>query len=129
MKELDVVVKTVVEGLRSISEGVETIAKKLEDSFTEEQPKKARKTNARPAPKAKAKKTTAKKTVTKPAAKKKVTAADTVLAVISTSKKGVDVSTISEKTGFDKKKVTNILFRLKKQGTIKTISRGVYARV
>lgn len=31
MKELDTVVKTVAEGLRSISQGVEAIAKKLEE--------------------------------------------------------------------------------------------------
>jgi predicted Rossmann fold nucleotide-binding protein DprA/Smf involved in DNA uptake len=127
------IVNAVVEGLRSISQGVEAIAKKLEDSFSDDKPKAKRTRKSKVAPKAKKaqvkKKATAKKAVAKPAAKKKVTAANTVLAVISRSRKGVGVSTISEKTGFDKKKVTNLLYKLKKAGKIKAVSRGLYAKV
>jgi replication protein A-like len=140
MKELNVALKSVVESLNVLSQSVEAIAQKLEKGFLEEKPapkpkrKVARKPKAKAAPKKTkavpgANKPAAKKTVAKPAAKKKATAADTVLAVIGRSKKGVDVSTISEKTGFDKKKVTNIVFKLKKAGTIKAVSRGVYTKV
>ncbi len=124
MKELDVVVKTVVEGLRSISEGVETIAKKLEDSFTEEKPKAKRTRKPKTAPKAK--KTPAKKQAP---AKKAKTATDTVLAIVRRSKKGVSVSTIAEKTGYNNHKIYNILSTLKKVGKIKGVSRGVYTKV
>ena len=41
-------------------------------------------------------------------------------------KKGVDVTTLKEKTGFDDKKVRNIVFRASKQGKIKKTGRGIY---
>lgn len=136
MKEYDVVIKTVVEGLRSIAQGVEKIAEKLEESAPKKQPKTKRKAAAKPARKnmtkakatAKPKKTSAKKT---PAQKtvKKATAADTVLAIINRSKKGVDSATLSKKTGFDKKKIANIVFKLRKLGKLKSVSKGVYTKV
>jgi len=140
MKELDVVIKTVVDGLRTIAQGVEKIAEKLEDSVPKEKPKAKpkRKASAKPVRKApaKPKKTTAKKAPAKKAPAKKAakntkqsaTAADAVLAVISRSKKGVDTATLVEKTGFDKKKLANTIFRLRKQGNIKSVKRGVYTK-
>lgn len=116
------IVKVVVEGLRSISQGVEAIAKKLEDSFTEVKPK-AKRTRK---PKAKS----PSKTKTKKAPGKKAkTATDTVLSIVRRSKKGVSVDTIAEKTGYNKSKIYNILSTLKKLGKIKTVSRGVYTKV
>jgi hypothetical protein len=136
MKEYDVVIKTVVEGLRSIAQGVEKIAEKLEKSAPKKQPKTTREAATRPARKnmtkakttAKPKKTSAKKT---PAQKtvKNTTAAYTVLAIINRSRKGVDSATLSKKTGFDKKKIANIVFKLRKLGKIKSVSKGVYTKV
>ena len=87
----------------------------------------ARKTTAKKAPaKAKAvKKAPAKKA---PALKKgaQVTATDQILKIIKRSKKGVDVSTLKEKTGFNDKKVRNIVFRAAKEGRIIKSGRGVY---
>ncbi len=122
MKELDSVAKTVIEGLRSISQGVEAIAKKLEDSFSEEKPKakRTRKSKAKPARKAK---------VNKAPAKKAKTAIDTVLTIVIRSKNGVNTATIAKKTGYNKSKIYNILSTLKKLGKIKTISRGLYTKV
>jgi predicted Rossmann fold nucleotide-binding protein DprA/Smf involved in DNA uptake len=116
MKEYDVIIKTVAEGLRSIAQGVEKIAEKLEESAPKKQPKAkpARKTKAKPAP--------------KKAPAKKATAADTVLAIINRSKKGVDSATLSEKTGYDKKKIGNIVFKLRKLGKIKSVNKGVYTK-
>jgi hypothetical protein len=136
MKEYDVVIKTVVEGLRSIAQGVEKIAEKLEESAPKKQPKTKRKTARKPARKnetqakaaAKPKKTLAKKS---PAQKtvKKATAAHTVLSIINRSKKGVDSATLSTKTGFDKKKIANIVFKLRKSWKITSVSKGVYTKV
>ena len=135
MKEIEVVIKTVVEGLRSIAQGVEKIAEKLEDSVPKAKPKRrakakpVRKATAKPK-KAAPKKTPAKKaTAKKEPAKKAVTAADTVLTIVNRSKKGVDSATLAEKTGFDKKKIANLVFKLSKQGKIKSVSRGVYTKV
>jgi predicted Rossmann fold nucleotide-binding protein DprA/Smf involved in DNA uptake len=72
------------------------------------------------APKAKAKKAPAKKKATK------VTATDQVLKIINRSKKGVNTATLMEKTGFNQKKVTNILHRTFKAGKIKRAAKGIY---
>ena len=56
----------------------------------------------------------------------KTTATEQVLKIIKRSKKGVNVSTIKTRTGFDDKKVRNIIFRTTKEGKIKKIGRGVY---
>jgi hypothetical protein len=63
-----------------------------------------------------------------PAPKKavEVTATDQILKIIKRSKKGVDVPTLKEKTGFDDKKVRNIVFRAAKEGRIIKSGRGVY---
>jgi hypothetical protein len=78
-----------------------------------------------PAKKAAAKKASALKTA---AAKKgaTATATDKILTIIKRSKGGVDVPTLKKKTGFNDKKVRNIVFRAAKDGRIKKSGRGVY---
>jgi predicted GIY-YIG superfamily endonuclease len=73
-----------------------------------------------------AKKASAKKAPAKKGAKK-VTATDQVLGIINGSKNGVDIKTLVAKTGFNQKKVTNILQRIYKAGKIKRVGKGVYA--
>ena len=129
------------------------IEKLLKASGTSSKPKKITKAKAAKkvtAKKAPAKKTAAKKTATKkmtakkaPAKKKatkkapakkapvikkavQVTATDQILKIIKRSKKGVNVPTLKEKTGFDDKKVRNIVFRAAKEGRIKKFGRGIY---
>ena len=58
-----------------------------------------------------------------------MTALDTVFGVISRSKKGVDTATIMEKTGYNRKQVANYIYKLSKQGKIKSVERGVYTKV
>ena len=79
---------------------------------------------AKPA-KTKAVRATAKKA---PVRKKavRVTATDQVLKIINRSKKGVNTATLMNKTGFDQKKVRNILNRTFKQGKIKRVDKGIY---
>lgn len=67
-----------------------------------------------------AKKAPAKKKITK------VTATDQVLKIINKSKKGVDTATLMKKTGFNQKKITNILQRTFKAGKIKRAAKGIY---
>ncbi|MFC1877491.1 hypothetical protein ACFL2E_09520 [Thermodesulfobacteriota bacterium] len=131
MKDFEVALKALAEGLRTIAQGVEKIAKKLEESVPKGKParkaatKSARKTKPKAAPKGKkapAKKAPVKKTV------KTGTASDAVLAVINRSKKGINSATLAEKTGFDNKKIANIVFKLRKQGKIKSVDRGVYTK-
>lgn len=61
--------------------------------------------------------------------KKSRPATDIVLNVIQNSDGGTNNQSISAKTGFDKKKIANILFQLKKAGKIEPVSRGFYKAV
>ena len=73
------------------------------------------------------------KTKTKAVAKKapvrvgKKTDTDKILAIVNRSKKGVDTATLIKKTGFDQKKVRNILHRTYKQGKITRAGKGIYS--
>ena len=72
------------------------------------------------------------KTKTKTAAKKapakgaKKTDTDKLLAVINRHKKGIDTATLMKKTGFNEKKVRNMLNRTYKQGKIARVGIGIY---
>ena len=55
-----------------------------------------------------------------------LTAIDIVLDEIKRSKHGNGFTAIQAKTGFDEKKIRNIIFRLNKVGRIKRKSRGIY---
>ena len=63
---------------------------------------------------------------TKPKKRAPLTATDQVLRIINRYKRGVDVLTLMQKTGFEEKKVRNIVARAFKQGRIKRLSRGMY---
>jgi demethoxyubiquinone hydroxylase (CLK1/Coq7/Cat5 family) len=75
-----------------------------------------------------AKRKKAKKPAGKAPAKKakKLTDTDKVLNIIKRSKKGVDVATLKKKTGFDEKKVRNIVTRAFSQKKIKRAGKGIY---
>lgn len=94
------------------------------------------------APKAAIKKAVSKKTVKAKAVKKtpakkvaarkaapQATATDQILGIVKRFKKGVDVPTLKKKTGFDDKKVRNIVFRASKEGKIKKSGRGIYVGI
>jgi ATP-dependent RNA circularization protein (DNA/RNA ligase family) len=71
------------------------------------------------------------KSVTKKAPVKaaKKTDTDKVLEIINRSKKGVDTATLMKKTGFDQKKVRNMLHRTYKQGKITRVEKRIYVGV
>lgn len=65
----------------------------------------------------------------KPAAKKPAkTAVDTVFGIIKRYKKGVSAAKLMERTGFEDYKIHNIVYKLKNQGKIKSVGRGVYLK-
>ena len=123
MKDLDVFLKTVVDGMKVMAQGIEVLAEKLETiakSRMDEKPKK--KAKAKPSRKVPKK---PKKAVPK---KKPATAIETVLKIINKSKKGVDTATLMKKTGYNQKKLANLIYKLKKQGKIKSVDKGVYLK-
>ena len=71
------------------------------------------------------------KAVTKkaPAKVAKKTDTEKVLEIINRSKKGVDTATLMKKTGFNQKKVRNMLNRTFKQGKITRVAKGIYVGV
>jgi phage-related tail fiber protein len=142
--------------LHAVKKDIVALGKRLEKLIKDHEPmpkakkvtkkkavKKAKAGKKAPAKKASAKKTAAKKApakkavakkapAKKAAAKKKATqatATDKILQIVKRSKKGVDVPTLKKKTGFDDKKVRNIVFRASKEGRIKKLGRGVYVSV
>ena len=126
--------------LTTIKLKVDNLLKAIEKSETKvAKPSKAKAVKAKPAkkaPKAKAVKKAVKAKAVKKAPKAsakektvKVTAADQVLNIISNSEKGVDAATLVKETGFNQKKVTNIIQRTLKQGKIQRADRGIYVGV
>ena len=112
--------------LRAVQRDIKALEKKLEkliNAFDQGKKVKAKPVAKKATPKKK--RAPAKKAVAKKK-RLKMTATDKVLGIIRRSKKGVNVSTIKTKTGFDDKKVRNIIFRTTKEGKIKKVSRGVY---
>jgi hypothetical protein len=92
---------------------------------------KYEKPKAKPAKAKAVKKVAVKKVASKKAVPKKiapVTAAETVLAIIKNSKKGVNMAVLMEKTDYNQKKIANLVFKLRKQGKIKSVDRGVYVK-
>ena len=55
-----------------------------------------------------------------------VTALDSVFDIIKRSRNGTSFKDIQAKTGFDDKKIRNVIFRLNKMGKITRKSRGIY---
>jgi len=122
MKELQSVLNIVSDGLKTLAKGVEAIAEKVDEASKSQDAVK---------PKNKKPSTSAKKikTARKPAKKKSVTSetdTDKVLAIIGRSKKGASTTTIMQKTGYNQKKIANIVYRLRKQKKIKSVDKGVY---
>jgi len=141
MKEIDVVLKSLSDGLKAIAKSMAAVANQV-DALTSSKPeqKSARKTAARkkaPARKPASRKTAAKAKAVKKApagaakkaaTPKRVTAVDTILTIIGRSKKGVSVATLKAKTKFNDKKIANIVYKLKKQGKIKSAAKGLYIK-
>jgi hypothetical protein len=102
--------------LLDVSRALKALASKVE--------KMQKQANRLSAPKA-AKKGTAAKP---PMRKTDATSTAAVLSVVRRSKKGVSSTDIIQKTGFGRKKVENIVFRLRKQGKIGNAAKGLYVK-
>ena len=123
--------------LQSVKKDLNALAKRVDklvaalkkaDAKPRKAVKKAAPKTAKPVKKTVAKKAAPKKVAPKKATAKKVTAADTVYKAISALKNGTNTAGLMKKTGFDKKKVANIIFKLKKQGKITSPKKGLYVK-
>ena len=115
--------------LQAVSRDIKALEKKLAKlikAYERPQRPKAAKKVKRKTVKAKPKRrAVAKKTVRRKKAPQ-ITATEQILRIIKRSRKGVDVPTLKTKTGFQDKKVRNIIFRASKEGKIKKVGRGIY---
>lgn len=118
--------KSVTNDLQAVTRELKALTKKTERLVKAVDEIETAKTSKKPKAKTKVKAKAAKKKA--PAKKKAVapTATDKVLKTINRSKKGVDVPALMKNTGFDEKKVRNIVSRAFSQGKIKRTGRGVY---
>ena len=113
MNQLKKDLKTVAKDLKRLTQETDKMIKRLE---------KLEKAQTAKKPKAKA--------VRKAVAKKpaKLSASETVLAIVKRSRKGVDKATLIKKTGFKDSNVQAMLYRLTKQGKIKSVGKGIYVK-
>jgi len=129
MAKLKKDLQAVTRELKALTKKTERLTKavdKLEKATPAKKPKAKTRAKAKPARRAVAKKTTARKKAPVKKRATKSTATDQVLNIIKRSKKGVDVPALMKKTGFDEKKVRNIVARAFSQKKIKRTGRGVY---
>ncbi len=137
--------KNLKKDLQAVNSEIKALSKKVEkvivavDKLEKAKAVKAkpvRKAAAKPVRKAAVKKAAVKKAavkkaaVKKPAAKKtaQLSAVDTAFGFIKRYKKGISTAALMEKTGFDQKKVYNIIYKLNSLGKIKSVGKGVYVK-
>ena len=112
--------KNVKQNLQAVDKELKTLTKKLEnliksiDKITNPKPKVVKV-----------------KPVKKIASKKRVKLTDTdkLLNIIKKSKKGIDSAELKKKTGFNDKKVQNMIYRAFKLGKIERVAKGIYKAV
>ena len=123
MKEIEKILKALSDGMKTLAKGVEAIADRV-DTLAKEQA--AQTSTLTPLAKATTGKTAEKKSL--PAKTKAPSATDQVFQIIRRSQKGVSTTTLKKKTGFNDKKIHNVIYRLKKGGKIRSIDKGVYMK-
>ena len=136
MNEIGEALATLSMGLKTLADGITAISKQVNDAENIKMDSHMKSALKRPSQKISAKSKSNKKTQSPKTAKrnggnnknqKAKTASETVFELVRNSNNGVDYSVIVEKTGYNKKKIANIFFNLKKQGKIKSVSKGVYS--
>ncbi len=126
--------KNLKKNLQAVNRELKALAKKVDKIVVAagklEKPKVAKKPKAKVVKRKPAKKTVVKKVaVKKPATKKTTkTVISTVLAIIKKSKKGVNTAALMKKTGFNERQIHNNVYKLKKQGKVKSVGKGVYLK-
>jgi predicted transcriptional regulator of viral defense system len=115
--------------LQAVKKDIKALEKKMEkllNAYEKPQKAKAATKTKRKLVKTKGRRGAAVKRVATRKKGMKMTATQQILSVVRRSRKGVDVPTLKIKTGFEDKKVRNIIFRASKEGKIKKVGRGIY---
>jgi hypothetical protein len=115
--------------LQAVKKDIVALQKKMEkllNAYEKPQRPKAAKKPKRKVVRAKTKRTVKARKATRRKKAPTITATEQILKIVRRSRKGVDVPVLKAKTGFDDKKVRNIVFRASKEGKIKKVGRGIY---
>ena len=126
MKKLKKDLEAILKALNGLAQKVEKLEEQIGEETKPTKKPKAKAVKKKAVRKAPKKRVVVKKTSPKKAAP--VTAVDTVFGIIKNSKKGIGTTALMEKTGYNQKKIANLVFKLRKQGKIKSVDRGVYVK-
>ena len=130
MKDVETFLKTISEGLKMLGEGGEGIAGGREELAEAEQCPAPAAGPVEAVPPRAAEVRGRKRCVPKAAGGRAApaTATDTVYRIISRSRNGVDTAVLKRKTGFNDKKIHNIVYKLKKKNKIRSRRKGLYVK-
>ena len=131
MKNLKKDLEAISKALNGLAQTVQKLQEQIGEQTEPTKKPKTKATKKKAVKKAPARKVAKKKAAPKQAVQKKTapaTAVDTVLTIIKRSKKGVGTAALMEKTGYNQKKISNLVFKLRKQGEIKSVDKGVYVK-
>jgi hypothetical protein len=123
MKEEIAMVMNLKKDLQGVNKELIALVKKVEKLIVAfdklQKPKAAKK--AKPVKAASVRKTGVQRT-------KMLPSHDIVFGLIKKSKKGIDTAALMEKTGYNQKKIFNVIYKLKQQDKIKSIRKGIYVK-
>jgi predicted Rossmann fold nucleotide-binding protein DprA/Smf involved in DNA uptake len=140
MKNVQKELTAISTALSSLVQQVEKLANSIEADTAATVPekkakapvKKAKPVAKRATPSAKkrpAKKTAPSSAKAKPSpAPQGETMLDNIFGMISRSRKGITVAQLKNRTGLEKRQVSNALYKLSNKGKIEAVSRGVYVK-
>jgi outer membrane biosynthesis protein TonB len=136
MKKLKKDLEAISKALNGLAQKVQKLQEQIGEDKKPTKKPKAKAVKKAPVKKVATKKAPIKKVAAKKAAPKKAvpkkvaqaTAADTVFNIIKRYKKGIGNAVLMEKTGYNQKKIANLVFKLRKQGKIKSVAKGVYVK-
>ena len=123
MQKLKKDLKSLTADLKKLTKKTDMIVKKVEKL---EKKVTAKKTKIKSIPKPKSRDKATSKPVKRTSGR--VTATSTVLSIIENRKRGIDTAGLRTKTGFDERKIWNIINILKRQGKIKSKKTGIYIK-
>ena len=126
MKELDLFMKTFGEGLRTLAQGANAIAEKLDRFMESRSTSSGVESDADEEAPFDVEPEAKEKQVLRHASGPNATAV--VSALILESSTPVKLDELVQKTGFDKRKLQGILYHLKKQGKIASAGKGIYQK-
>ncbi|MBW2573337.1 MAG: hypothetical protein JRD87_16715 [Deltaproteobacteria bacterium] len=136
MEKLKKDLVAILKALNGLAQKVQKLQEQIGEDKKPTKKPKAKAVKKKVVKKAPAKRASVKKVAVKKAAPKKAmlkkasqaTAVDTAFNIIKRYKKGVGNAALMEKTGYNQKKVANLVFKLRKQGKIKSVAKGVYLK-